>query len=127
MNKIYLPPSDRTPEVVLDFVSGLFLFEGESYPQSPQIFLEPIRMQLVDWFKNSPSHPLNFQFKFDYLDSPSIKFVMDIIEEIEELNQHNKCIAVSWYYPRNSRTLKELGEEIATELSQIQMAIVAKD
>jgi hypothetical protein len=127
MTKIHLPPSDRTPEVVLDFASGLFLFEGQSFPPSPEMFLEPIRMQLVDWLKKIPVHTLNFEFKFDYLDSPSIKFVMDIIEDIEELNHHNKCITVSWHYPRNNRTLKELGEEIATELSQIRMAIIAKD
>ena len=127
MNKIHLPPSDRTPEVILDFVSGLFLFEGQSFPHSPETFFEPIRISLIDWFKQSPSHALHFQFKFDYLDSPTIKLVMDIIEGIEELNEHNKSITVSWFYPRNNRTLQELGEEIATELSQIQMAIIAKD
>jgi len=127
MTKIHLPPSDRTPEVILDFATGMFLFKGESYPQSPEAFLEPIRIQMTDWFKKSPSHALNFQFSFDYLDSPTIKLVMDIIEDIEELNHHNKNISVSWYYPRNNKTLRELGEEIATELSQIRMAIIAKD
>jgi len=46
MTKIHLPPSDRTPEVILDFATGMFLFKGESYPQSPEAFLEPIRIQI---------------------------------------------------------------------------------
>jgi SiaC family regulatory phosphoprotein len=127
MNKVHLPPSASTPEIFLDFESGKFLFSGESFPQNPEIFLDPIRIQLLDWFQQGPRHTLDFQFKFDYLDSPSIKFVMDIIEEIEELNHHNKSITVSWYYPRNNKTLKELGQEIASELSQIRMAMIPKN
>jgi hypothetical protein len=127
MNKVHLPPSASTPEIFLDFESGKFLFSGESFSQNPEVFLGSIRIQLLDWFQQGPTHTLDFQFKFDYLDSPSIKFVMDIIEEIEELNHHNKSITVSWYYPRNNKTLKELGQEIASELSQIRMAIIPKN
>jgi hypothetical protein len=52
---------------------------------------------------------------------------MEIIEEIEELNHHNKSITVAWHYPNGNRTLKELGEEIASELSHIRMAVIPQD
>jgi hypothetical protein len=127
MENVYLPAGQRTPEVTLDFKSGHFCFSGESYPENPQEFLEPIRLQLVEWLKHLPSQALDFKFKFDHVDSPSIKLVMEIIEEIEELNHHNKSITVAWYYPNGNRTLKELGEEIASELSHIRMAIIPQD
>ena len=126
MENIYLPASDRTPEVSLDFKFGRFYFIGESYPKNPRLFLDPIKNQLIELLSQHPNHALDFQFKFDHLDSPSIKLVMDIIEEIEELSHQNKVIKVEWHYPNGNRTLKELGEEIATELSQIQMAIIQK-
>lgn len=127
MEKMHLAAGDRTPEVILDFDAGQFYFIGKSYPQSPMAFLDPIRSHLVKWLQQGPNHPLDFHFKFDHLDSASIKLVMDIIEEIEELNHHNKSITVSWHYPNGNRTLKELGEEIATELSHIRMAIIPKN
>ena len=127
MINIYLPAGERTPEVTLDFDAGRFYFTGESYPEKPEEFLEPIRAKLVDWLRLLPSNDLDFQFKFTHVDSPSIKLVMEIIEEIEELNHHNKSITVAWHYPNGNRTLKELGEEIASELSHIRMAVIPQD
>jgi hypothetical protein len=127
MEKIYIAPSNGTPEINLDFQTGRFAFIGESCHPNAVEFLNPIREKLTEWLKEHPSQALDFQFKFDHLDSPTIKLVMDIIEELEELSHLNKSITVSWHYPEGNRTLKELGQEIATELSHIQMAILPQD
>jgi hypothetical protein len=56
-----------------------------------------------------------------------VNHCVGVIEDIEELNHHNKNISVSWHYPRNNKTLKELGQEIASELSKIRMAMIPKN
>jgi hypothetical protein len=128
MENLEISATDRTPYVLMDFAAGYFCFSGESFPENivddPESFYYPVTHKLIDWFETKPSIPVHFEFNFTYMNSYTIKFVIDLMEELDELRHYNQQISVVWYYPQGNKILKELGHEIASEIQLIRMQVL---
>ena len=79
--------TNNTPLVLLDHNKNLIEFEGDSRPEDVQKFYSPI----IEWLENYEKHLSSIKdntsrkitttcnFKFEYFNSSSVKYVMDII------------------------------------------------
>ncbi|MGD9992360.1 MAG: DUF1987 domain-containing protein [Salinivirgaceae bacterium] len=118
MNPLIIEQTPATPKIHFDFTHKLFEIIGCSRPEDVRIFYMPI----IDWLESfklkipeleKPVNPLEFKFKFDYFNSSSAKFLLDILVLINQIHQKGMPIKVAWYFDENDDDMKEVGEELS--------------
>ncbi|MDT8894150.1 biofilm regulation phosphoprotein SiaC [Halomonas sp. I1] len=105
-----IPGSQSTPLIQSDWQAGRLHLQGDSYPEnSYELF-----SQVIDWteaFLAQASHPLDLDLELVYLNTSSVKAMMDIFDLLEDAHQQGRDVSVIWRYdPRNER-IAELAEE----------------
>ena len=61
--------------------------------------------------------PLSLELRLLYLNTSSIKAMMDIFDLLEAAHQQGKAVAVNWYYDRQNERVVELAEEFKEDCS----------
>jgi hypothetical protein len=121
MKPLYIEETVATPKVVLDNEKGDFLMEGCSRPEDVRAFYYPIINWLnqfieevnEDQVEKAKNQPVVFNFKFDYFNSSSAKFILDILLLINEIYSKGITITICWHYDSNDEDMKEVGEELS--------------
>jgi hypothetical protein len=122
MDALIIKATEFTPEVTLDPGSNRFEISGESRPENAGKFYHPI-LEWLDkyhslryWqdnkFKNKVNNPV-FEFKLEYFNSTSAKFILDILKKFEFFIKDDLMFSVNWYYEDQDLDMKESGEEFA--------------
>ncbi|MEK6615683.1 MAG: DUF1987 domain-containing protein [Bacteroidota bacterium] len=132
MNVLIIEPSDFSPKVIFDPAKNLFEISGESRPENTSKFYVPILEWLVqyqsvlywekDKFGEGTSHV--FEFKFDYFNSTSAKFIMDVLMQLDKMAQDGFSIKVKWYYDKRDEDMKESGEEFSKLLKKLPVEFI---
>lgn len=123
MQAILIAATETSPKVEFDPTTDKFEISGESRPENARKFYGPLiewlekYNQFLYWLKNdkgaSYRKDLSINFRFDYLNSTSIKFVYDLLKKMEELKPNATSIKINWYYEAGDDDMKESGEEYA--------------
>ena len=91
--------------------------QGDSYPENSFEFFGPI----IDWlerFLNAPPAPLlRLELRLVYMNTSSVKAMMDIFDLLEDAHKQGGKVCVDWYYdPRNERVVN-LADEFREDCS----------
>jgi hypothetical protein len=108
MDKIIIEGTRKTPSVMLD-PAGILKIEGRSIPEDAKLFFNDI----VDWIKNyvsSPGQKTTIDIAFEYLNSGTSKYILEILTILKELIQKNHPLTVNWYYEEGDDDILERGE-----------------
>ena len=121
MNSLKITPTQLTPKVSLDLENNIFEISGESTPENAAEFYNPI----LQWFKEYESilyyakgtvgktKKLLLELKFDYFNSTSAKFILDIFYTLQKLKKEGYDVEVNWHYDNGDIDMLEAGEEFA--------------
>lgn len=120
MKKLIIEPTSNSPKVVLDPDQGRFEFSGESRPENVRDFYSPI----LDWLDAFGSELSNrkrpekktlreFKFNFEYFNSTSAKYILDIFKTLSELHAAQEEILVKWHYEEDDVDMLEVGQEMS--------------
>lgn len=117
MEKLSLAPTLNTPGVNLDPVGNKFELKGESRPENVRSFYLPI----LDWLEKfagelqgkADGSPLEFSFNFEYFNSTSAKYILDIFKILNSINSTGKTVKVSWHYEEDDEDMYEVGMEMS--------------
>jgi hypothetical protein len=118
MEKKILQATSNTPEVVLDPENNIYKISGESRPQDIHAFYRPI-LQWIDKFGQhinehpDKSTPYDFNLSFEYFDSLSAKFILDICKNLSRLRSEGNEIKVRWYYEKDDIDMHEAGQQLS--------------
>jgi hypothetical protein len=116
MTDFYIAGTQATPEIRTDWDTGVLHMKGDSYPENSfELF-----SQVFDWIERylrESDRPLALQLQLLYLNTSSIKAMMDIFDMLEAAFGESRNVAVTWRYdPRNER-VAELAEEFKEDCS----------
>ena len=114
MEKIVIPRSKSSPEVIMDYDNGLLEIIGESYPENSLGFYKPV----YDWL-NKCIHDkiqLKVNFKLNYFNTSSSKCVIDILDSLDKYFVNAGKVEINWYYEEDDDDMKETGEEFSSDL-----------
>ncbi len=111
--------TEDSPKVILDDQNQVFLLEGESRPQHAYNFFKPIINWLEEygkilfWQKEhfGKNRRMTVQFKLNYFNSTSAKFIGDILFILDKLCEDGFEVRVKWYYSKEDIDMKESAEE----------------
>ena len=122
MQDLSLPATTSSPKVSSDAQAGLLCLAGESYPENSFEFFRPI-LAWVEACLARDDRPLTLDLSLTYLNTSSIKCLMDLLDALEEAHRAGRTVAVIWRYnPDNDRAL-DLAEEFREDLT-LPFAIV---
>lgn len=104
-DNISISGSQSTPSVEGDGALGLLRMQGDSYPENSFEFFDPI-IQWLERFLDTTQAPLQLELRLVYMNTSSVKAMMDIFDLLEEVHTSGRSVSVNWYYdPRNERVM----------------------
>ena len=108
--------SAATPSITADWESGLIMIAGESYPENTFEIFDPL-ISWVETYLDTADRGLQINLQLNYLNTSSIRAIIDVFELLEAANSQGRQVLVHWLYdPRNPRAA-ELGEEFKEDYS----------
>lgn len=105
-----LPGSQSSPSIHADWSAGVVVMSGESYPENSFEIYD----QLIQWINDYLSRAdqsLTLELHLNYLNTSSIRFMIDIFDMLEEAHTGNKKVLVQWMYDDRNPRSAELGGE----------------
>ena len=133
MEKLVIEPTFNSPSVILDPDASQFDFSGESRPENVRKFYLPILEWLDSYAKeqseksnSARASSLQVQFNFEYFNSTSAKYILDIFKALNVLNDLGMEILVKWLYEEDDEDMLEVGEEMS-RMSKLDFEYVNTD
>lgn len=110
------PATDSTPAVQGDPAVGVLAMAGDSYPENSFAFFSPLLAWIEEYLAVSES-PLQLQLRLLYMNTSSVKALMDVFDLLESVHQQGRIVTVDWFCdPRNDRVV-EMVEEFREDCS----------
>lgn len=122
MDPLVIKPTKKTPRIVLDPYNDDFEISGNSRPEDVRGFFFPVTEWLTEFEKEVldknvinyyEKKPLNFNFKMNYFNSSSAKFLFDVINQLVKFHKKGHVIRILWHYEEEDEDLKYAGEEMS--------------
>ena len=110
MNDFSIAGSQSSPAIQSDWENGVLAMQGDSYPENSYELFH----QVIEWIERylaEAGRPLRLELHLLYLNTSSIKAVMDIFDLLEAAYQEGRQVAVNWYYDIRNERVVELAEE----------------
>jgi hypothetical protein len=116
MNDLNIPGSQSTPSISTHTETGLLRMAGDSYPENSfEFFAEVIAW--VESYLAEQQRPLRLELNLVYMNTSSVKAMLDIFDMLEDAHGQGREVSVAWYYdPRNERVV-DLADEFKEDCS----------
>lgn len=133
MEKLIIEPTANSPRIVLDPDARNFEFSGESRPENVRKFYLPI----LEWLEayiaeqnklgdGERSSGLVCQFNFEYFNSTSAKYILDIFKSLNTINALGISLEIKWLYEQDDEDMLEVGQEMS-RMSKLSFDYVTSD
>ena len=120
MEKLIIDATLNTPSIILDPEKNLFQFTGESRPENVRNFYIPV----LEWLENytsevasqdkeNKSRAHEFHFNFEYFNSTSAKYILDLFKTLSNLHSEGINVLVYWHYEEDDEDMLEVGKEMS--------------
>jgi len=113
--ELYIAKTQASPEVRYDQAAGVLSISGESYPENSFDFYAPVLDWLAANLATLPS--LRLEVSVSYMNSSSIKCMLDILDAIGEAHAAGKNVRAVWNYETDNPRALDLAEEFLSEVS----------
>jgi len=115
MNPLNKKGSALTPEVHFDPQSSTLSIKGKSLPMNESDFFG----ELLQWLENysqDPNDQTTMEIDLKYLNGKTIRSLLQILKQFQQLSANGKNIHVQWSIPENAEDIAELSRDILTGL-----------
>jgi len=116
MNDLNIPATQSTPGIQADGTAGVLAMTGDSYPENSFELFDPV-IRWVEAFLVEQKRPLRLELRLLYLNTSSIRAMMDIFDLLEEAHRRAQPVSVHWHYDFRNERVRELAEEFAEDCS----------
>lgn len=125
MRDLIVAGTDSIPAVKADWASGLLEMTGDSYPENAFELYQPV----IDWIEaylGADQRPLNLRLTLLYLNTSSIRALIDILDLLETAHQGGRAVGVVWLYEPDNEGVAALAEEFREDYT-FPFEVVAQD
>jgi hypothetical protein len=106
MESLVIERTAKSPSINLS--DGMIEIKGRSIPENPKKLYKPA----FDWVKkyiNSPAEYTRVNFNFEYIDTSSSKWILDIIRLLDQIEPDNNIVKLNWHYEVGDYDMFDLG------------------
>lgn len=115
MQPLDIAPTTSSPEVRFNPETGLLRIAGESYPSNSYEFFRPILEWIEAYLRQHDAATL--EVALTYLNTSSIKCMLDILELLEKNHQEGRTVGVRWCCDKENHRAMELVDEFKEDLT----------
>lgn len=115
LERIHLPPTDKTPEVILD-PEGLIKAKGRGLIMNRT----NLTQEITDWLEeyvNNPAEVTYVIIAFEYLNSFSTTMIVSFIKSVARIISKDKKLIMRWYYEEDDIDILERGEYVLSAVN----------
>lgn len=123
--RLSIPGTQSSPAIEGDWSTGLLSLCGDSYPENSYELYNPV-IAWLEAFLDSSSQPLTLEVALVYLNTSSVRAMMDIFDLLQEAHHKNRAVAVNWRYDRRNERIAQLAEEFREDFT-FPFAILAQE
>jgi len=116
MENLSIPATLSSPQVQGDGAMGLLCLSGESYPANTFEFFAPVQAWVAEFLARD-DRLLTLELRLTYLNTSSIKCLMDILDDLQEAHRRGRSCLVRWFYDAENDRALELAEEFKEDLT----------
>lgn len=116
MEHLIISATTSSPAVSFNAETGVLLMTGESYPENTFEFYHPI-IHWVKAFLALTTDKVILQLEMPYLNTGSIKCLMDIFDLLEDAHENGQSVEVIWRYHQENPRAQDTAEEFSEDLS----------
>jgi len=118
VKKLLIEKTDSSPEIRFDYNNNTFEICGESRPNDVAGFYGTLLKWLDDFSsylaaQNSVTEPLNFNFRIDYFNSSSAKYILDFCKKLARMRACGYNVNVKWHYKEDDEDMLDAGKEMS--------------
>ena len=110
MKDFSISGTQSSPAIQGNWDGGILSMQGDSYPENSYDLFSHVFIW-VKSFLNESDRPLVLELQLLYLNTSSIKALMDILDLLEEAHQSGRAVSVNWRYDQRNERVAELAEE----------------
>ena len=113
MDNLNIAGTPSTPAVIADAALGTVEMRGDSYPENSFELFSPVMAWIEQYFAGAGhnQNKLTLNLYLLYLNTSSVKAMMDIFDLLEDAHRSGRDIAVNWFYDEQNERVAELAEE----------------
>ena len=115
MDNLKIESTQSTPSIVADFKAGTVEMRGDSYPENSFELFSPAMQWIEKYLQQAPALTLNLHLL--YLNTSSVKAMMDIFDILEDAHKAGRRVAVNWFYDEQNERVADLAEEFKEDCS----------
>lgn len=116
MDNLNIAGTQSTPSIVADRSTGIVEMRGDSYPENSFELFAPLLAWIESYLRDGDA-ALTLDLHLLYLNTSSVKVMMDIFDMLEEAHQEGREVAVNWYFDAQNERVGELAEEFKEDCS----------
>jgi hypothetical protein len=116
MNNLKIEGTQSTPSIVTNAKAGTIEMRGDSYPENSFELFSPV-LQWIEQYLAEGDQALTLNLHLLYLNTSSVKAMMDIFDILEEVHREGRAVAVNWLYDEQNERVAELAEEFKEDCS----------
>ena len=116
MNPLSISATTATPAIKFDNSTDELEIRGESYPENAFEFYRPILSWLKEYLAN-PNGPVTFRVSVKYMNTSSVKCMMDALDLLESAHKRGFDVSVYWYYQADNDRAVDMAEEFREEVT----------
>ena len=109
-DKVHVPPTSNTPEIILNQQTGRIELRGKSIPEDTIQFYYPFNRWLSEYAAN-PAPRTTVVMGLQYLNSSSTVIVTNMMRLLDNMIGLKSTVAIEWYYEQGDEEMKELGND----------------
>ncbi len=115
MEDLSIAKTKYTLAVSFSASRGLLEMEGSSYPENAFEFFTPI-YEWIQQYVAEIQKPIALNLKFDYLNTSSLKCIIDLFKILESYVEQQGEVVVKWLYEPDDDDMLESGKEFAEDI-----------
>lgn len=109
MDNLRIEGTQSTPSIVADFKAGTVEMRGDSYPENSFELFSPAMQWIENYLQQDRALVLNLHLL--YLNTSSVKAMMDIFDILEDAHKAGRKVMVNWFYDEQNERVADLAEE----------------
>lgn len=117
MSVMQIEATTATPAVNWQPEAGVLELTGESYPENAIEFYTPILTAVAEYLQQGEKPALRLELNLSYLNTSSVKAMMDLLDLVEEAHGQGAMVQVNWYHDPDDDRAQEVAEEFCEDLT----------
>ena len=116
MEKLHIKARKDSPDIIFNPQNNEFSIKGVCHPENVTKFFMPVIRWLDDYIlelkKTGVKTPIKVVFFFRYFNSATYKYLITLLQKINEFSILSIPISVKWYYEFEDEDMNESGVEL---------------